>query len=77
MSARLCAGDGFFDDGMAVAEGVDADAAEQVEILRTVLVDDMDALAADEEDGVAVVGGKQEPAFRGANLIEFGQFHFS
>ena len=40
-------------------------------------VDEMNALAADEEDGVAVISGKQKLGFRGANLIEFGQFHFS
>ncbi len=39
------AGDGFDDDRVIVAERVDADAAEQVEVLRTVLVDDVNALA--------------------------------
>jgi hypothetical protein len=68
------AGDGFLNDRMAVAEGVDADAAEQVKVLRTVLVDNVNALTTNEKDGVAVVGGKQKPAFSGANLIEFGQF---
>jgi hypothetical protein len=65
-------GDGFFNNRMVIAERVDADAAEQVEVLRTVLVDDVNTLAADKEDGVAVVGGKQKLCFRGANLIEFG-----
>ena len=71
------AGDGFFNHRVVVAERVDADAAEQVEISSSVLVDDVNALAADKEDGVAVVGGKQQPGFGGANLIEFVQFHFS
>ena len=62
------AGDGFFNRGMAVAERVDADAAEQVEILRTVLVHDVNALTAHKEDGVALIGGKQQLGFRGANL---------
>ena len=44
------AGDGFFDCRMAVAERVDADAAEQIEILRTVLVNDVNAFAAHKED---------------------------
>jgi hypothetical protein len=70
------AGDGFLDDRMAIAEGVDADAAEQVEVLRTVLVDNMNAFTTNEKDGVAVIGGKQKPAFSGANLIEFGSISF-
>jgi hypothetical protein len=37
----------------------------------------VNAFAADKEDGVAIVGGKQKLRFRGANLIEFGQLHFS
>jgi hypothetical protein len=37
----------------------------------------MNAFTTNEKDGVAVIGGKQKPAFSGANLIEFGQFHFS
>src|SRR5580698_99042 len=53
-------GDGFLDNWMAVAEGVDADAAEQVEVLRTVLVDYVNALAADKEDGVAFISLKQQ-----------------
>ena len=35
-------GDGLFNRRMPVAERVDADAAEQVEVLRTVLVDEVD-----------------------------------
>jgi hypothetical protein len=37
----------------------------------------MNAFTTHEEDGVAVVGGKQKLCFRGANLIEFSQFEFS
>ena len=71
------AGDGRFNDGMAVAEGIDADAAEQIEVAIAVLVDDVHALTPHKEDGVAVVGGDEQPGFSGANLIEFVQFHFS
>ena len=71
------AGDGFNNDRVIVAEGVDADAAEQVEVLRTVLVNDVNTLTRHEENGVAVVGGDEQPGFSGANLIEFIQFHFS
>jgi hypothetical protein len=37
----------------------------------------VNTLAADKEDGVAVISGEQEPAFGGANLIEFRHSHFS
>ncbi len=70
------AGDGLFNDRMAVAERIDADAAEQIKVLRTVLVDNVNAFAADKENGIALVGGQQQPGFGGANLIEFVQFIF-
>ena len=56
--------DGLFDRGMGVAEGGDADAAEQVEVVVAVLVAQMDALAADEEDGVALVGVEEQLLLR-------------
>ncbi len=71
------AGDGFFNDGVAVAERVDTNAAEQVKVLRTVLVNDVNTLTRHKEDGAAVISLQQQPAFRGANLIEFQQFHLS
>jgi hypothetical protein len=56
---------------MVVAECVDADAAEQIEIAIALLIDDVYAFAAYEEDGAPVVSGEQQPRFRGANLFEF------
>jgi hypothetical protein len=34
----------------------------------------VNAFAANKEDGIAFIGGKQKLCFRGANLIEFGHF---
>ena len=48
--------DGIDDGRMAVAERVDADAAEQVEITLALFVDEVNALAADEENRVPFVG---------------------
>jgi hypothetical protein len=62
---------------MVISKCIDADAAEQIEVAIAFFVDDVNALTADEEDGVAVVGRKQKLRFRGANLIEFGQFEIS
>ena len=56
--------DGFFDGGMGVAEGGDADAAEQIEVVVAVLVAQIDAVAADEEDGVAFVGVEEQLLLR-------------
>ena len=66
-------GDGFFDHGMAIAEGVDADSAEQVQIAIAFFVDDVNASPTDKEDGVAIVSLQKEFRFCCANLIEFGQ----
>ncbi len=48
--------------GVTVAERGAADAAEQVEIVVTVFVAQVDALAGDEEIGVAFVGLQQQLA---------------
>ena len=58
-------GDRLLDRGVRIAERVDADAAEQVEVLVAVLVFEIDAFAADEEERVAFVGGQQELGFGG------------
>ncbi len=63
-------GDGIFDGLMCVAQRVDADAAQQVEIARALFVDEVDALAAHKENRIAVVSGKQQPRFSGLNLFE-------
>jgi hypothetical protein len=52
--------EGFFDRGMGVAEGRDADAAEEVKIVVTVFVAQVDALSADEEVGIAFVGVEEQ-----------------
>ena len=59
---------------MVVAQRIHADAAQQVEVLRTVLVGDVHAFAADKQNRAPVIGRKQKPRFRGANLIQFCQF---
>ena len=53
-------GDGLLDGGMRVAERVDADAAEQVEIAVAVFVDEIHAFAAREEKRIAIVGCRAE-----------------
>ena len=65
------AGNGLHNRGMVIAERIDADAAEQIEIAIAVLIDDVNAFTAYEENGAAIVCGEQQPRFRGANLIEF------
>ena len=55
-------GDGFFNGRMLVAERVDADAAEQVEVAVAVFVDEVNAFAADKENRVALVGREQQRA---------------
>ena len=70
-------GNGALDDRAPVAESVDADAAEQIEVADAVLVDDVDAFAVCEQNGEALIGGEQEFGLRCANLIEFGQCNFS
>ena len=69
--------DGLFDGRMAVAERVNADAAQQVEIALALLVDEVHTLSASEKNGIAVVGGKQQLGFGCANFIESVQFKFS
>ena len=64
------AGDGGGDGGVVVAERADADAGEQVEVRRVVFVEEFDALAAGEKDGVAVVGVEQEFGLGGLELGE-------
>ncbi len=71
------AGNGLFNRWMAVTQRVDADAAQQVEIAVTLLVDDVYTLAAHKQQRVAFIGGKQQPLFCGTNLIQFRQFLFS
>ena len=70
-------GDGVLNDGAGIAESVDADAAEQVEVADAVLIDDVDTFAMGEQNGEPFVCCQQQFGFRCANLIEFGQFSFS
>ena len=64
-------GDSVDDRRMVIAERVDADAAEQIEIAIAVLVDDVHTFAADKKNRAAIVRGKQQAGLRGANLFEF------
>ena len=65
-------GDGLLDRRMRVAEGVDADAAEEVEVAFAVFVDQMHAFAALKEERVAVVGAEQQLRL---SSFQFVQFH--
>ena len=65
------AGNRLNDCRMVVAEGVDANAAEQIEVLRTVLVLDVDPFTVHEQNRAPIVRGKQQTGLRGANLFEF------
>ena len=71
------AGDGVFNRGMRVPERIDTDAAEQIEISVALLIDEMNAFAAHKENRIALIGGEQQPFFRGANLIELRHFFSS
>src|SRR5271168_174010 len=51
------AADDFYDAWVRVAEGVDGDTAEKIEILFSGGVEDVAALAVGEEHGLALVGG--------------------
>ena len=55
MSLRLCSAMVF-----TIAEGVDADAAEQVEVAVAVFGDEMHVFTVGEEDRVALIGLKQQ-----------------
>src|SRR6202046_10733 len=56
---------------MAVAEAADTDAAEEVEIVVAVFIAQVHAFAADEEDGVAFVGVKEQILLCSLNGLQF------
>lgn len=62
--------DGFFDRGVCVAESGDADTAEEIEVVVSVFVAQVDALSADEEDGVALVGVEKQLLFGCLNGLQ-------
>jgi hypothetical protein len=55
--------DCLFDRGVGVAERRDADATEEVQVVLTVFVAEIDTLSADEEVRIALVGLKKQLAF--------------
>src|SRR6202522_3930374 len=59
---------------MAVAQRIDADAAEQVEIMLAILVNDVYAFAAHKENWVAVICVQQQFALSSFNLFQFRHF---
>jgi hypothetical protein len=63
---------GARDGGMAVAQGVHPDAAEEVEITPPPGVVEIDAVPAGEEHGQAVVGGQQQLRL---GALDLGQAH--
>ncbi len=58
---------GLFDRRMGVAECRDADAAEQIEVVLAVFVAQIDALSADKEIGIALVGLEKQLTLRCLN----------
>ena len=60
---RSLRGDGTRDGGVAVAKRRDADAAEQVEVLRARVVEQVHAFTTLQQDGVTVIGLQQQLAF--------------
>ncbi len=58
---------GLFDRRMGVAERRDADAAEKIEVVLAVLVAQIDALPADEEVRIALVGLEKQFTLRCLN----------
>ena len=61
---RACGGsfaaNDFDDTGMGVAEGVDGDAAQEVQIFFAGGVEDVGAAAVGDDERVALVGGKKK-----------------
>ena len=51
---------GLFDCRMTIAQRVDTDSAQQIEVAVSLVVNKVHAFAADEQDGIALVGLEQE-----------------
>ena len=49
----------------------------KTETMVALLVNQVNALASDKKNRIAVVGWKQQPCFGGLDLLEFRQFSFS
>src|SRR6185312_861931 len=65
-------GDGAGDRGVVVAKRAYADAGEQVEVVVAVLVAEVDAVAAEKEQRVALVGLQQQLRLGGLDFGESG-----
>ena len=61
---------GLGNGGVAVAQSVHADAAQQVEIAASLIVVDVNAASFAEQDGIAIVGRKQQLGFEFAYLLQ-------
>jgi len=65
--------DGSFDRRMPISERVDADTAEQVEVLRATFINQVHTLAADKQNRIPLVSLQQQLRLCRANLIQFRQ----
>src|SRR5208282_2810817 len=69
--ARGLAADDFDDARMRVAEGVDGDAAEKIQVFFAARIVDVAAAAMGEDDGLAFVGGQKKCVGIAQNRIRF------
>src|SRR5579863_6934287 len=58
---------------MTVTQRIHADAAQQIEIVRALFVDQVNAFSGNEENRIAFVGRQQQLGFSCADLFEFRQ----
>ena len=75
ISFRLCSSIARTNCGMTVTKRTHADAAQQVKIAVAVLIQKMDAFAANKTDGSAIVGSDQQLRFRRANVVQVSCHH--
>src|SRR5882762_7183686 len=73
--ARGFTADGFYYARVGVAESVDGDAAEEVEIFFARRVIHVGAVAVGEDDGLALVGGQEELFGVAEARVELGLLH--
>ena len=58
--------------GMSVAEGVDTESGDEIQVAIPFPVEQINSLAALEGNGIAVIGGQQELAFAVNDLLGDG-----
>ena len=68
--------DRLFDRRMTVAQRVDTDSAQQIEVAVSLVVNKVHTFAADEQDGIALVGLEQEFRFSRLHGRHLGRCEF-